>query len=98
MQTERPMSRVKSRGLLERGNEKQEVVGKLCLIVSSGEAKPDTSLKWITFLETSIIIKQTHINDLTIRKHVKYDKNSKAFTTCPGVTTPNSLYRLTENF
>jgi hypothetical protein len=39
------MSGVKSRGLLERGKEKQEIVGKLCLLVSSVEAKPDKSLK-----------------------------------------------------
>ena len=74
MQAERPMSGVKSRGLLERGKEKQEVVGELCLLVRSVETKPNISLKWITFLEMSIIIKQTHISDLTNRKHVQYDK------------------------
>jgi hypothetical protein len=39
------MSGVKSSGLLERGKEKQEVVGELCLLVSSVETKPSTSLK-----------------------------------------------------
>ena len=39
------MSEVKSRALLERGNEKQEVVGELYLLVSSVETKPNSSLK-----------------------------------------------------
>jgi hypothetical protein len=65
VQAEYPVSGVKSSGLLERGKEKQEVIGELCLLVCSVETKPNTSLK--SFLEMNIIIRQTHISDLMIR-------------------------------
>jgi len=75
VQAECPVPEVKSHAYLERGKEKQEIVGELCLLVSAVEAKPYTWLKWITFLGMSIIIKQTHISDSTISEHVKSDKN-----------------------
>ena len=73
VQTECPMSGVKSRGLLERGKEKQEVVGELCLLVSSVETKPNTSLK--SFLQMNIIIRQTLEDPLTCKIKVKVSRN-----------------------
>lgn len=45
----------------------------------------------------SIIIKQAHIDDLTIRGQVESEKPLKHSQPVEGVTTPNPLYLQNEN-